>query len=59
MVEKRKEMAGMAFGFLALLFNPIIKIHLPKELWAIIDIGSAILILSMKSKIIEADSESS
>lgn len=56
--DKNNQYLPWVFGFLALLFNPIIKIHLPKELWAVIDIGSAILILSMKSKIIEANSES-
>lgn len=55
--ETNNQYLPWVFGFLALLFNPIIKIHLPKELWAVIDIGSAILILSMKSKIIEASSE--
>ena len=43
------------FGFLALLFNPIIKIHLPKEFWVVIDISTAIFILAIKSKISESD----
>lgn len=33
------------YGLLAVLFNPIIKIHLPKEVWAVIDTASAALLL--------------
>jgi hypothetical protein len=29
------------FGFMAVLFNPLIKIHLPKEVWIFIDVVSA------------------
>ena len=32
-------------GFIALLFNPIIAIHLNKELWSIIDLVVAIIFL--------------
>ena len=56
--EKNNQYLPWVFGFLAMLFNPIIKIHLPKELWAVIDFGSAILILSVKSKIIESNGKS-
>lgn len=38
------------FGFLALLFNPIFKVHLPKELWAPIDVAAAILLLVTAKK---------
>jgi len=55
--EKRSQYLPWVFGLLALLFNPIIKIHLPKELWAIIDICSAIFVLAMKSKLQESKSE--
>jgi hypothetical protein len=57
-MKKNNQHFPWVFAFLALLFNPIIKIHLPKGLWAVIDICSGILILSMKSKITEASSES-
>jgi len=36
------------YGALALLFNPFVKVHLPKELWMIVDVGSAILLLATK-----------
>jgi hypothetical protein len=32
-------------GFLALLFNPFVPIHLDKELWSILDLLSALIIL--------------
>ena len=33
-----------AFGIIALLFNPIIPIHLDRETWAFIDLGVAVLL---------------
>jgi len=47
-----KELSYLPWIFvtLAVLFNPIIPIYLPKELWVPVDIGAAILLfLSMKS----------
>ena len=55
--EKKSQYLPWIFGLLALLFNPIIKIHLPKELWVIIDICSAIFVLAAKSKLQEPESE--
>jgi len=34
------------YGFMALVFNPIIKIHLPKEIWSVVDIASGIVLLA-------------
>ena len=34
------------FGALAILFNPIIKISMPKEIWAIVDVCSALFLLA-------------
>lgn len=45
------------YGVLAVLFNPLIKIHLPKELWAVVDVGSGILLLSTKSVIQQRENE--
>ena len=47
--EQKHKLLPWIYGLLAVLFNPIIKIHLPKELWAIVDIGSGIFLLSTKS----------
>ncbi|MCI1279628.1 MAG: hypothetical protein LKG23_11670 [Nitrospira sp.] len=39
------------YGVLAILFNPLLKIHLPKELWAVVDVGSGIFLLGTSTKI--------
>jgi hypothetical protein len=39
------------YGVMAVLFNPIIKIHLPKEYWVVIDVVAGILLLATKGKI--------
>jgi hypothetical protein len=49
--ERKHESLPWVYGVLAVLFNPFIKIYLPKELWAVVDIGSGILLLSTKSVI--------
>ena len=41
--EKKNDTLPWVYGGLALLFNPIMKIHLPKELWVIIDIYAGVL----------------
>lgn len=33
------------YGITALVFNPIIKIYFPKEIWAVIDIAAGVLLL--------------
>jgi hypothetical protein len=33
------------FGFVAVTFNPLIKIHFPKEVWAAIDVVSAAILV--------------
>lgn len=41
---KRAANAGvMTFGLLALLFNPIVPVHLTREIWFFIDLGAAAL----------------
>lgn len=49
--ERNHKSLPWVYGVLALLFNPLIKIHLPKELWAVLDIGSGILLVATKSTI--------
>lgn len=51
--ERNHKVIPWLFGVLAVIFNPIIKIHFPKELWAMIDGASAIFVLACKSKLIE------
>ena len=33
------------YGGLAVIFNPLIKVHLPKEAWAAVDVAAAVLLL--------------
>ncbi|MDZ4211263.1 MAG: DUF6804 family protein [Methylotenera sp.] len=44
--DRKNKTLPWVYGLLALLFNPIIKIHLPKEVWAFVDVASAILLLA-------------
>ena len=39
------------FILLAIVFNPIIKIHFPKEMWAVIDFSSGLFLVLMRNKI--------
>jgi hypothetical protein len=39
------------FGFVAILFNPLIPIYLNKELWMIIDFAAAVLFIVYSRKI--------
>ena len=41
----QKTWAVWVFGFIALLFNPLIPIHLSRELWQPIDVICAILFI--------------
>jgi hypothetical protein len=34
------------YSCLAVLFNPIMKVHLPKEVWSVVDLASAALLLA-------------
>lgn len=45
-LKKKARILAYVYGGLALLFNPIIKIHLPKDVWAVVDIASAALLLA-------------
>ena len=56
--EKKDRVLPWVFGVGAILFNPIMKIHLPKELWVAIDIAAGILLLVTQSKIKESANES-
>lgn len=55
--EKQSQYLPWVFGLLALLFNPIVKIHFPKELWAAIDVASAIFVLVIKQHLLVSKRE--
>lgn len=44
--NRRGRVLPFVFGGLALLFNPLVKVHLPKEVWAVVDLVSAVLLLA-------------
>jgi len=44
--DKNCKALPWVYGFMALVFNPIIKIHFPKEIWAVVDVASGILLLT-------------
>lgn len=37
---------GVVFVGLALLFNPLIPVHLSRDFWAFLDVGAAVLFLA-------------
>ena len=49
--ERKYDILPWVFGVGAILFNPLIKIHLPKELWMVIDVATGIFLLVVKAKI--------
>lgn len=55
--DRRQQSLPWVYGVLAVLFNPLIKIHLPKEVWTVVDIGSGIFLLSTKSIIQQRENE--
>lgn len=56
--EKNEEVLPWVFGILAIVFNPIIKIHFPKEVWAVVDFCSGLLLLLVSKKIISNEKQS-
>lgn len=49
--ERKSPSLPWAFGLVALVFNPLIPIHLPKEVWAFLDVGAGVLLLATKRHI--------
>lgn len=43
--EAKKEELSITFGILAFLFQPLIKIPLGREIWNMVDVAVAILLL--------------
>lgn len=53
---RKHEILPVVYGFIALIFNPFIKIHFPKDIWMLIDIAAGILLLAT-AKSIKTDTE--
>ena len=49
--DRKHKVLPWIFGLAALLFNPIVKVHLSKELWALVDIAAGILLLATAKKV--------
>lgn len=49
--EQNEDLLPWVFGILAIVFNPIIKIHFPKEVWAVVDFCSGVFLLLVSKKI--------
>ena len=45
--EWQKQWVAWLFGFIAVLFNPLIPIHLPREVWQMIDVTCAFLFVAI------------
>ena len=50
-INQNEKIIPWIFIVLAILFNPIIKIHFAKEIWAVIDFGAAAFLLWAGKKI--------
>lgn len=51
--SRKRTVLPWVFGVLALLFNPLIKVHLPKEVWAVVDIAAGIFLLATSKAVRE------
>ena len=51
--ERKGTILPWIFIILAVVFNPIFKIHFSKDIWTVIDFCSALFLLSVKNKIQE------
>jgi len=45
--ESKKLWVTLVFGFIAVLFNPLIPVHLSREIWQPIDVVCALLFISV------------
>jgi len=49
--ERNYKVLPWVFGLLALVFNPIIPVHLPKEVWVIVDVVSGFFLVAATNSI--------
>ena len=49
--EQNEELLPWVFIIIAIIFNPIFKIYLPKEVWIIIDIVAGAILLLTQNKL--------
>ena len=56
--ERNEDVLPWVFIILAIVFNPIIKIHFPKEIWSVVDFGSGLFLLINRKRIQEYGNQS-
>lgn len=56
--ERNENVLPWVFIVLAVVFNPILKIHFNKEMWAVIDLCSGLFLVLIRSKIQENGKQS-
>lgn len=50
-LQRKEEILPWACGLLALMFNPLIPVYLPRELWMGIDAAAGVFLLYYKGKL--------
>ena len=50
-LARRHATLPWVYGLMALVFNPVFKLHFPKELWALIDVAAAVLLFATAKSI--------
>jgi hypothetical protein len=55
--EKKEIYLMWCYIVVAVIFNPVIKVHLPKELWVAVDIVSCVLLLLTAIRITKQSTE--
>lgn len=55
--KRNAKVLPTVYGLIAVLFNPIIKIYLPKEVWVFFDISVGVLLL-ITARFISSQNES-
>lgn len=49
--DRKYKILPWVFGLVALLFNPIVEVHLSKRLWVLVDITAAVFLLATTKKV--------
>ncbi|MDO8770461.1 MAG: hypothetical protein Q7K57_17510 [Burkholderiaceae bacterium] len=49
--DRKHVMLAVSFGLMAVLFNPVLKVHFSKELWVAFDLVAAAVLLVTSRKI--------
>ncbi|KAI3590245.1 hypothetical protein D9X30_4853 [Cupriavidus sp. U2] len=50
-VQRRQSILPWVYGLLALVFNPFVKVFFPKDLWMVVDLAAAALLIFSRNAI--------